>query len=141
MLLIMKYPFSLIIVLSCALLVGCAHSISLVNFSSGETLAGEYNELTREISVTMPNGEIIKGQYSAASNSSVSYGTGFAASGGNLASGFGTSFSSGGASQAYALLRSSTSKLIMEMAVTYGSNRQGFGEARTNDGRVYKVQF
>jgi hypothetical protein len=137
----MKHTFTLLIALTCTLLVGCAHSIALVNFNSGETLAGEYNSGTREISVIMPNGETLKGQYSAASNASVSYGTGFASSGGNFASGFGTSVSSGGASQAYALLRSSTSKLMMEMVVTYGSNGQGFGEARTNDGRTYKVQF
>lgn len=120
------------------LLIGCAHPVTLTNFNTGETLNGEFNTGTREITVTLRNGELLSGKYSAASNSSVTFGTVFAGSGGFAG---GTAINSGGASQAYAILKSQSSSLMMEVIVTYGTNNNGFGEARTNDGRVYKVQF
>ena len=50
--------------------------------------------------------------------------------------------SSGGVAYAYALLHSNTGKLMMEIIVQYSQwNGHGFGEARTNDGRRFKVQF
>ena len=50
----------------------------------------------------------------------------------------------GGTGRAYALISSTKpgSKLMMEVIVTYGVlGGHGWGEARANDGRTYKVTF
>jgi len=133
----MKKLYPSLLALVSVVLIGCAHSLTLTNFATGETLNGEFNAGTRDIYVTLKSGEVLSGKYSAASNASVSFGTVFA--GGGAATG--TAITSGGASQAYAILKSPSSSLMMEVIVTYGTNNNGFGEARTNDGRVYKVQF
>jgi len=130
------YPELLVFV--SIVLMGCAHSLTLTNFATGETLNGEFNTGTKQIFVTLKNGEVLSGKYSAADNSSVMFGTAFAGGGGFAG---GTAITSGGASQAYALLKSRSSNLMMEISVIYGTSNNGFGEAKTNDGRVYKVQF
>ncbi len=104
------------------ILLGCAHTIELSHFETGRILKGEYNKLTQSITIVMPNGEILKGKYIAINDISFKGG------------------SSKG--QAYALLKSDRSNLMMEIIVTYsGQTGHGFGEARTNYGRKYKVQF
>jgi len=134
----MKRLYPVLLALFTLVLIGCVHPVTLTNFNTGETLNGEFNTGSREITVTLRNGEVLSGKYSAASNTSVTFGTVFAGGGGFAG---GTAINSGGASQAYAILKSQSSSLMMEIIVTYGSNKNGFGEARTNDGRVYKVQF
>jgi len=121
---------------------GCAHQITFTNFEEGIILNGQYNELDRSITVTMPNGEILKGKYSALSNATASFGNAFAFSGGASATVFGTGITAGGTANAYALLTSESSKLAMEIIAQYSEwNGHGFGEARTNDGQAFKVQF
>ena len=118
----------------------CTHPMSLTSFESGEALKGSYNELNRLVTVTMPNGEVLTGKYSAVSNATATFSNAFIVSGAASASALGTGISTGGASNAYALLVSQSSKLAMEILVSYSEwNGQGFGEARTNDGRVYKM--
>ncbi|MDI6775666.1 MAG: hypothetical protein QMD03_00250 [Syntrophales bacterium] len=131
----------LLIVLS-FIIAGCVHKIEITHFQTGQVLQGNYNELNRIVTVVMPDGEVLKGKYSAVSNASFSFGTATAFSGAATATGFGYGISSGGKSQAYALLKSKTSTLMMEIIVAYSEwTGHGFGEARTNDGRSYKVQF
>ena len=129
---------------------GCVHKMEVVNFKTGDTLEANYNKLNRVVTVIMPNNEVLTGKYSAVSNASFSigntFGTSTAYSGANTATAYGsaTSYavSSGGASNAYAILRSKTSKLMMEIIVQYSEwTGNGYGEARTNDGRKFKVQF
>ncbi|WP_373035110.1 hypothetical protein [Sulfurimonas sp.] len=129
---------------------GCVHKMQIVNFETGTALDAKYNEANRMVTVVMPDGEILTGQYSAVSNASFSLGNTFgsatAYSGTSSASAYGSSTSytltSGGTSNAYALLRSNVSKLMMEVIVQYSEwNGHGFGEARTNDGKRFKVQF
>lgn len=144
---LMRVLISMLVLL---LLSGCVHKMQIVNFETGTVLDAQYNEANRMVTVIMPDGEILTGQYSAVSNASFSIGNTFgsatAYSGISSATAYGSSTSyaltSGGASNAYALLRSSTSKLMMEIIVQYsGWNGHGFGEARVNDGRHFKVQF
>ncbi|MGD9365695.1 MAG: hypothetical protein PVH87_08380 [Desulfobacteraceae bacterium] len=131
-----------ILIMLSFLIAGCVHKIEITHFQTGQVLQGNYNELNRMVTVVMPDGEILKGKYSAVSNASFSFGTATAYSGAATATGFGYGVSSGGISQAYALLKSETSSLMMEMIVSYSEwTGHGFGEARTNDGRSYKVQF
>ncbi|MDD3344385.1 MAG: hypothetical protein PHR87_12520 [Sulfurospirillaceae bacterium] len=129
---------------------GCSHKMTYVDFSSGEVLMGHYVEMSKDVEVKMPNGEVLKGKYSNVHNSSFAFGnsftTGTATVGTTTAFGsantFGNSISVGGAGKAYALLRSETSTLMMELLVDYSVwDGSGFGEARTNDGRRYRVQF
>lgn len=129
---------------------GCVHKMQVVNFETGTTLDAEYNKANKSVKVIMPDGEILTGQYSAMSNASFSIGNTFsnatAYSGAKTASAFGNStsygISSGGVSNAYALLRSDKTTLMMEMIVQYSEwTGNGYGEARTNDGRRFKVQF
>ena len=133
-----KYLLFLVIFVLCA----CTHPMTLTDFESGEILQGSYNEANRSVTVTMPDGEVLTGKYSAISNATATFGNAFAVSGGASASVFGTGITTGGAANAYSLVMSQSSKLAMEILVTYSEwNGQGFGEARTNDGRIYKVQF
>ena len=70
------------------------------------------------------------------------FGNSFATSGGATATGFGTGIAVGENSKAYAILSSQKSSLMMELLVSYSEwNGHGFGEAKTNDGKIYKVQF
>lgn len=130
--------------------VGCSHKITLTDFEKGEVVEGYYTDYVKTVEVKMPNGEILKGKYSNVTNSSFSFGnsftTGTAIAGTTTAFGsastFGNSYSVGGAGKAYALLKSENSKLMMELLVDYNVwDGSGFGEARTNDGRRFKVQF
>ena len=134
-----KIFFGLLFVL---VFVGCAHKITFTNFESGEILNGEYNTADKSIKVTMPNGEMLIGSYAAISSSSILFGNSFATSGGATATGFGTGIAVGGNSKAYAILSSQKSSLMMELLVSYSEwNGHGFGEAKTYDGKIYKVQF
>ncbi|MEX0733053.1 MAG: hypothetical protein WD944_11740 [Steroidobacteraceae bacterium] len=141
-----------------AVATGCTvtRPATLVEFSTGEILHGVFtdNEGTGgTVQVTMPNGEILGGRYSAirgtdevtftsatvkgtvTNTSDISHVSG---------SGTGTQRTVGSQGKAYALLTSTTpgSKLVMEIIVTYGVlDGHGFGDARTNDDRTYRVQF
>lgn len=129
---------------------GCVYKMQVVNFETGVTLDAEYNKADKSVKVVMPDGEVLIGKYSAVSNATFSMGNTFgsatAYSGANSATAYGNAtswgMSSGGASNAYALLHSDKSKLMMEIIVQYSDwTGNGFGEARTNDGRRFKVQF
>lgn len=131
-----------LIILIGLFLIGCAHKITFTNFQSGEILNGEYNTADNSIKVIMPNGEILNGKYTAVSNSAMAFGNSFSSVGGTPVTGFGTGIAVGGNSKAYAILSSQKSPLMMELLVSYSEwDGHGFGEARTNDGRNYKVQF
>lgn len=131
------------------ILTGCAgqHQISLVDFNSDEILTGIFDERDDSVIVTMPNGEVLKGNYSSISNdNAITFGNSFGYSSGRYRSGgfggIGLGFNFGADSTKYALLTSEISELKMEIIMTIRSwSKDGFGEAKTNDGRVYKIQF
>lgn len=140
----------LLVVLVALLFAGCVHDITMIEFSTGQPLKAEYNKLNRTVTVVMPDGEVLTGNYSAVPNASAVFGSSFgsatAVKGASVASASGSSFgygiAAGGVATAYALLTSQNSNLVMEMMLEYSMwNNHGFGEARTNDGRTYKVQF
>ena len=142
-----RYLVSIGIIL---LLNGCVQKMQIIDFKTGTVLDGQYDQSNRLVTVLMPNKEVLTGQYSAISNATFSFGSAYgsatAYSGLRSATAYGSStyqsITSGGASNAYALLRSNTSKLMMEIIVQYSDmTGHGYGEARTNDGRQYKVQF
>lgn len=152
-----KIPIALVLVAALLLCAGCiTRSATLVEFSTGEVIRASFSDSPSTggtVQVKMPDGEVLSGRYSAVRgtdhvsfSSSTMFGT--VGSGASSTSVSGTGFSTGrtvgGQGRAYALLTSDTpgSTLVMEVIVTYGVlDGRGFGEARTNDGRHYKVQF
>lgn len=113
--------FFYFLLMACAVVsAGCVHintKLTLTHFESGEVITGMANTITGEVSVTMPSGEILAGKFTDVKNSLTDTG------------------------EAYAVLKSSKSKLILELRVTYDKYGSGFGEAHSNDGKNYKVQF
>jgi hypothetical protein len=131
-----------ILMLTFILFMGCSAGMTLTNFQSGEVLKGKFNQWDRSVTVEMPNGEILSGKYSDVNNSSMTFGSAFAYSGSSSATVFGTGYTVGGSGNAYALISSKTSKLLMEIIVSNNDlSGHGFGDARTNDGRSFKVQY
>lgn len=127
--------------LGIVLFTGCAKQLNFADFEKGESFIGNANTLTKEIIVTLPTGETLSGEGTHVSNANFSFGAANAYSGTLQATTIGYNISSFGSNQGYAILKSHTSKLMMEIIVTYGIDGHGFGEARTNDGRKYKVSF
>ena len=129
------------------LLCGC-HTVTLTSFNNGETILVHSHWMSRNIWAEMPDGEILKGKFATVTDESVGFTAGSATAfgGGTSATvvGNSTSYNSGGKGTVYALLKSTKpgSKLTLEITGTFNPvNRQGFGQARTNDGRTYKVVF
>lgn len=131
------------------ILSGCVrvHNIQMVDFNSNETLMGVFDERDNSVFVTMPDGEVLSGGYSSISNDgAVSFSNSFGFSSGRYYNGgfggVGVGFNLNAESTKYALVTSKTSELKMEILMSIRSwTKDGFGEAKTNDGRVYKIQF
>jgi hypothetical protein len=131
----MKIMKKAIILLILFVLTGCVHSVKLTNIESGVTLRGTYTKSDRSMEVTMPDGEVLYGTFSRVTDPSARFGNAF---GGQTA----YNLSAGGRANLYALLKSIESDLMMEIFVLYNElDGHGFGDARTNDNRGYKVQF
>jgi len=131
----------------CGLVCGC-HTVTLTSFNSGETVLVHSRLMSRKIWAEMPDGEILRGKFATVTDESVGFtaGSGTAFGGGVSATvaGNSTSYNSGSSGTVYALLKSTKpgSKLILEITGTFNpTSRQGFGQARTNDGRTYKIVF
>jgi hypothetical protein len=133
------------------LLAGCTlkHDIALVGFNTDGILQGIFDENDQVVTVTMEDGEILKGKYSSFDDdgavtfgNTIGYSSGgrYRNSGSFGGIGMGINFSS--ESRKYALLTSETSPLKMEIVIMLRSwTKNGMGEAKTNDGRIYKIQF
>ena len=96
----------------------------------------------------MPDGEVLQGTFAVVSSDSVgfSFGSATAIGGGHTTTAFGssTSYNVGGPSCVYALMKSTKpgSHLMLELIANFSEmNGHGFGQARTNDGRTYRVIF
>ena len=93
---------------------------------------GTFTQSPRKVTITLPNGEIFAGQWSAVKNAAFTFGlTGDVAASPTFV---------GVGDQVYALLKSNQG-VLMEVIANYGSGTGGVGQARTNDGRTYRVQF
>jgi hypothetical protein len=141
----------LLSMLALFLFAGCAlkHDIALVGFNTDGVLKGVFDEKDQTVTVTMENGEILKGKYSSFDDESMitfgntlGYSSGSRRRGSGSFGGIGIGMNFGSESKKYALLTSETSSLKMEIAIMLQSwAKNGMGEAKTNDGRVYKIQF
>jgi hypothetical protein len=129
------------------LLCSCRH-FDATDFKNGDTVHIVTHSLSHTMWAHMPDGEVLEGKFATVDGGSVgfSFGSATAYGGGQTATAFGsgTSYSVGGRGEAYALLKSTKpgSHLMMELIATYNPmSAHGWGEARTNDGRSYKVIF
>lgn len=182
----MRTKIKIVFIFSLVLLhAGClSRKAQLANFQTGEVLKARFTDspfTNGKITVTMPDGEVLKGPYSAIrEHDSFTFRSGTVSANTDVAAR--TSYTSeaqgqlgnahlhgesngqidtaarinttahtteqsrtvGGTGRAYALLSSTKpgSKLMMEVIVTYGVlSGHGWGEARCNDGRAYRVTF
>jgi hypothetical protein len=159
-----QYALSLCIAL---LLAGCTvvKHATLLDIETAEKLTAKFTDSDRtggQCEVIMANGEKLVGTYTGIRGIDVvsfSNATGSIASNATLNSSNGTTITGssstnysaagstrlvGGQGKAYALLSStkSGSKLVMEIIAIYSVvGGGGFGDARTNDGRIYRVIF
>ncbi len=101
----------------CSCSVVTARKVTLTQFETGEVLQGTVNTISRMITITMPDGEVLQGRFTA-QNTVASQPAGIA----------------------YALLKSSTSNLMLEISANF-EGLSGFGDAQTNAGKKYRVQF
>lgn len=145
--------FVLAIVLSAC---SVTRNATLVEFDTGEVLNAQFtdsNATGGNLTVTMPSGEVLRGRYSGVRGTDeITFTEATASAYGHAGgeyfygtiSGVGQRRTVGGQGKAYGLLTSTTlgSTLVMEIIAIYNVlDGHGFGEARTNDGRRYKVQF
>ena len=136
-------------ILCFALLAGCVtRKPTLTDIRTGELCHGEFNLMSRNGWVVLPDGTKLTGKIFGVTNaryassdfegSGTVYGPGGSAFG--SFSGTGSSFSPGNRGEGWALLRSEDGKKIMEIhVVSNGAVTAGYGEARMNDGRVFRL--
>jgi tetratricopeptide (TPR) repeat protein len=123
--------------LVCLFLSGCTGHLQLVSISDGTTILGEYHRNNRSIKITMPDGEVLQGSYSALSDASIGFGSSLTSA--RTATTFTTATE--GTTEAYALLRGNKGT-TMELVLRYSEwSGSGHGVAKTNKGAGYRVIF
>jgi hypothetical protein len=124
-------------ILSLLFFYGCTYPIKFINPQDGKVLVGEYNKSSKTITVTLPSGEVLTGEYVALTNASIGFGSMFY--GANVGSMM--TVGAGGTSNAYALLTGDKGT-VMEIIASYSEwTGHGFGQAKTNKGEEYRVMF
>jgi len=123
-------------------LTSCTQSIKFVNFKKGTVIHGEANTITKNVTVNMPNGEILEGKYTELCGGTTSLGSSFVIFDNNVINSLKTQSKRSNTCFDYVLLHSNQSNLMMEL-VGYSDylSGHGYGKAKTNDGRNFKVQF
>jgi hypothetical protein len=120
---------------------GCMKDLQLLNFKTGDSAEGFWDSGQGELRVYLEDGDILRGKFVKMSNARFSIGASIGTFG--RRGGFGSirpSIGWKGVGNVYALLESDKSSVAMEVVVDYNKmSGRGHGEARTNDGRVYKV--
>lgn len=130
-----KILVSLILIL--ILLIGCVRQVKLVDFNDGTTITGEYNTASKAVSITLPSGEVVRGEYVTLTSATIGFGSLFY--GANIGSMF--AMGVGGSSNGYAILTGDKGT-VMEVIFSYSEwTGRGFGVAKTNKGAEYRVMF
>ena len=129
-------------ILFLSLLGGCLKDMHLVEFKTGDSAKGFWDTNKGEIRVYLEDGNILRGPYSTVSNARFSIGTPVHIYRGHVGVGVYPRVGFSGRGNIYALLEDDDSHLVMEIVADVNKwSGSGHGEARTNDGRVYKVIF
>jgi len=158
----MKHLNKIFVLMALFILTGCVMQATLVDVSTGVTLKAKFTDNSGtggKCQVQMPDGELLTGRYSGVRGTDeISFSnavgnrnskTEFNKNGVNsntngTFSVAGSTRTIGGQGKAYAILTSTKpgSTLVMEIISIYNVvSGGGFGDAKTNDGRVYKVIY
>ena len=158
----MKYFNIILITATIFILTGCVMQATLVDMTNGEKIRAKFtdsNATGGKCEVQMPDGELLKGRYTGIRGTDeISYSNSvgnieiatedsvnsFNSNTNGTFSVAGSTRTVGGQGKAYAILTSTKpgSTLVMEIIAIYNViGGGGFGDAKTNDGRVYKVIF
>jgi len=123
----------------CFLFAGCTHRLKITELDTGKTLQGVYDVTHKTITVTMPDGEVLEGKYRPAGKNPY---PGVRTPENAPKTGFGSGVPSGIKADDYAVLQSDKTELMMEVFLYFDSfSEKGYGFARTNDGRRYKISY
>jgi hypothetical protein len=135
--------FLISLILTGFFFIGCSSHLKLTHLDSGNTLKGRYDTVYKEITVTMPNGEILTGKYRPAKENPFPSPEDYKQTDPPQKSGFGSGIPHGIRADVYALLKSEKTGLMMEVFLGYDSFKggDGFGFARTNDKKSYKITY
>ncbi len=131
---ILFYSVFILVIMTTA----CTHKFKLHDSSDGLTLTGTYNTATNNVNVVIRSGEKLEGKYVSYANTAITHNSLF----------YGTEVVtkyrvavSGGASVGYAVLlgdRGTVMEIIYQFDKVTG---HGFGTAKSNDGKEYRVIF
>jgi hypothetical protein len=123
----------------CQILAGCADQARIYPLDDATLRSGtpkiefmRYGLGSGPVTVTMPDGEILKGEYQVTENASM----GFAFSGGRTATAFGY-----GSGRPVAISAVGDRGTIMNCEATADINGHGSGICQTNRGQRYRVMF
>lgn len=139
----MKRLFKILLFLTIiTFLSGCGvRQMDVIDFKSGTTLRGEYDDFEQTAKVIMPSGEVLTGHVTEIRESINSFtnelGTGKNKNNNNLS----TTTTTSNVYVAQGILKSNTSNLIMDLNLTLTNMGGGYGTAKANDGKEYKVQL
>ena len=124
------------------LLSACSKNLQLVEFKSGAKAEGFWDSGKRELRIYLEDGEILTGKFIKMSHARFRVTTGVGFGGRHTRAGVYPSIGIDGQGNIYALLENPESHLVMEVVADYNwLGGGGHGEARTNDGRIYKIVF
>lgn len=128
--------------ISALFLSGCLKEMQFVEFKSGDSAQGVWDSGKGEVRVYLEDGEVLTGKYTKISNARFTIGAGIGRYGRRTGYGVYPSVGVRGTGNFYSLLHSAKTGLVLEIVADYNIlSRSGHGEARSNDGRVYKVVF
>ena len=131
----------LILIAFLLLLTACSHQIRFVDWGDGPELKGRYNELTPTIEVTMPSGEKLVGDDVPYSSVFLGKGSLFTLTGLSAIVGITPGKASTTSVNRYARLTGNKGT-VMEIIYKYNIPAgQGYGWAKTSEGRDYDVFF
>ena len=121
---------------------GCVKDMDMVEFKTGDKAEGFWDPGKHELRVYLEDGDVLTGKYVKMNSPRFSIGANVGGFGSRGIWGVHPRVGFKGVGNIYALLESSKSSTAMEVIVDYKMiSGSGHGEARTNDGRVYKVVF
>ena len=124
-----------LVVLSLAC-VACTREVRLLDLSDGELLTGSTTLWNQSVMITLPSGEVVEGGFSPLSNVRIGEDSLFHQV--NLGAMFGGQVS--GRFHGYAYLTGKEGTIV-EIVFASDWTSRGFGFARTNLGREYRVSF
>jgi len=126
----------------CAILAGCTQNLQITEMDTGHSLKATLDPTHKTISVIMPDSDVLEGKYRPANQNPYPTGKDGSPPEKPPKTGFGSGVPSGIPAEDYALLQSRKTKLMMEVFLHFDTfSGKGYGYARTNDGKRFKISY